>query len=236
MRTKAQSNSSRINGSKSRGPKTPEGKAASSMNALIHGLRANTTVLPTEKQEDFDQLRDSLQEQYQPQNTAEQLLVDEAVIVQWKLVRLEVFERAAYTKEKCELAKASLFRAMMRTQCSLSRAYSKACSDLERIQAARRKQDEPQKGDKPDKDATPRRMRLILVNPETGERRVDSRIQDGKRVEEFTFDEDELKAMADSGQFYPEPPVKRPQPPVKRPRSTGNGAFQPSEPPARRTK
>jgi hypothetical protein len=50
------------------GPKTPEGKAGSFMNAVTHGLRAHTIALPTENREDSEQIHDSLQEQYGPQN------------------------------------------------------------------------------------------------------------------------------------------------------------------------
>ena len=45
------------------------------------------------------EILDSLHEQYPPQDTAEQFLVDKAAIAQWKLVRLEVFESKAYTEE-----------------------------------------------------------------------------------------------------------------------------------------
>jgi hypothetical protein len=102
---------------------------------------------------------------------------------------------------------------MMRTQCSLSRAYSKACNDLERIQAARQKQEEPSE---PVQAENPRRFTVSFVNPETGESRIIDRVQDGKLVKEFIYD-DELKPMAEGA-----PPTPR------RPRSTGNGAFQPS--------
>jgi hypothetical protein len=90
MATKKQIAANRRNAKKCTGPKTPEGKAASSMNALRHGLRARTVVLPGESQEEFDKIFAGLQDLYQPQNVAEQYLVDQAVIAQWMLVRAEV--------------------------------------------------------------------------------------------------------------------------------------------------
>src|SRR5580698_10373072 len=99
MATKRQIAANRRNAKKCTGPKTAEGKAASSMNALRHGLRARTVVLPDENREEFDQIHAGLQNQYQPQNPSEQYLVDQAAIAQWKLVRAEVFEARFYAEE-----------------------------------------------------------------------------------------------------------------------------------------
>jgi hypothetical protein len=109
------------------------------MNAVKHGLRAQTIILPNERQEDFDQIHNSLRQQYDPQNPTEQLLVDAAVIAQWKVVRAEVYETAAYDKKQSHLHRAEFFRGMIRAQNSLARLYSKAYDELERIKTARQK-------------------------------------------------------------------------------------------------
>ena len=51
MATPAQIEANRLNAKKSTGPRTPQGKAVSSMNALKHGLRANPAPLPHEDPE-----------------------------------------------------------------------------------------------------------------------------------------------------------------------------------------
>ncbi|HWE39743.1 MAG TPA: hypothetical protein VG406_24550, partial [Isosphaeraceae bacterium] len=43
----------RANAKLSTGPRTPEGKAIAAMNAVSHGLCANTAVLPGESVEEF---------------------------------------------------------------------------------------------------------------------------------------------------------------------------------------
>ena len=53
MASQSKSDAARANGSKSRGPTTPEGKARSSKNALKHGLTAQLDTLPGESQEEL---------------------------------------------------------------------------------------------------------------------------------------------------------------------------------------
>src|ERR1039457_6801574 len=100
MATKRQIAANRRNARKSSGPKTPQGKATASMNALRHGLHARKVVISGEEQDEFDQLHAGLQNQYQPQK-AEQHLVDQAAIAQWKLVRAEVFARFGQVVSRC---------------------------------------------------------------------------------------------------------------------------------------
>ena len=52
----ARAEASRTNGAKSRGPKTPEGKARSAQNALRHGMRAEKHVVLPEDAAEFGAL------------------------------------------------------------------------------------------------------------------------------------------------------------------------------------
>jgi hypothetical protein len=84
---------SRANGAKSRGPKTPEGKAISSQNALRHGLasskKARHIILQgIEKESDYKRFSAVLRQSYQPSNAAEALLVDRLVSLYWRLARV----------------------------------------------------------------------------------------------------------------------------------------------------
>ena len=53
-----------LNALRSTGPKTPEGKAAVRMNALRPELRAHSVVLPGENSDDFHQLCDDLETEW----------------------------------------------------------------------------------------------------------------------------------------------------------------------------
>jgi uncharacterized protein (DUF2132 family) len=185
MATKRQIAANRRNARHSTGPKTPLGKATASMNALRHGLRARTVVVPGERQEDFDQIHDGLQGLYQPENPAEQHLVDQAAIAQWKLVRAEAFEARCYADEPSAQARAAILGRMTQIQCRLERTYFKAYKELERIKAARRKQPEQPEANHQADHLAPK-FQVAYINPETGERDVIYRAEYGKSVEQFS--------------------------------------------------
>jgi hypothetical protein len=89
MRTPAQLEASRRNGAQSRGPATSAGKAASSQNAVTHGLYSANTVLASESQEDFDDLRDSFLDRFCPADDIELEIVDSMVKSRWLIRRLD---------------------------------------------------------------------------------------------------------------------------------------------------
>ena len=71
----ARAEASRRNGAKSRGPKTPEGKARSSQNALKHGLRGQKhMLLPGESAAEYQRLEAALLEELAPEGALQAVL------------------------------------------------------------------------------------------------------------------------------------------------------------------
>jgi hypothetical protein len=84
----------RINGAKSKGPVTPEGKARSSQNARRHGLAAQTVVLSNEAVERFDDMLDDYIERFQPADRVELDLIEEYVSAKWRMRRIVAIDCA----------------------------------------------------------------------------------------------------------------------------------------------
>src|SRR4051794_16422397 len=83
-----QARANRQNALKSTGPKTPEGKAATRLNALKHGLLSRETLLPGEDEEALRELGERLRDELQPVGELENLLVDRIIASYWRLSRL----------------------------------------------------------------------------------------------------------------------------------------------------
>src|SRR5687767_13838173 len=92
IRTEAQREASRLNGAKSKGPVTAEGKAISSRNSFKHGLDSKYFLLSHESPEVFEAMRATYYEQYQPDNLVEADLLDRYICAMWKAIRFEHIE------------------------------------------------------------------------------------------------------------------------------------------------
>jgi ribosomal silencing factor RsfS len=149
MATLKQFEANRRNSQKSTGPKTPEGKAAVSMNALRHGLRARTVVLPGEDPTEFHQLCDDLQAEWTPQSRTEQFYVEQMAVSQWKLTRMEVVEVNIFKDTDAKSQLSSLDR-LWQAECRLERSYSRAQRELQRLQNSR-----PDRVQQPDEEPAP---------------------------------------------------------------------------------
>ena len=90
----AHSDAARINGAKSQGPITPEGKARSSQNALKHGLTSRAVVLFNESHEEYDALLLEYRTLYKPMDQYEADRVTDIVNARWRIRRIQRFETA----------------------------------------------------------------------------------------------------------------------------------------------
>jgi hypothetical protein len=145
MATVLQIEANRRNAQKSTGPKTPEGKAAVRMNALKHGLRARTVVLPSENAEEFHQLCDDLEAEWNPQSRTEQFYLEQMAVSQWKLNRMEIGEVNVFTNEIQAQTQLPMLDRLWQAQCRLERSYARAQRNLERLQKSRRLPDHPRR-------------------------------------------------------------------------------------------
>jgi hypothetical protein len=94
-RTRAEIN--RENAKKSTGPKTAEGKAAASKNALKHGIYSKFACIPGEDPEKLDALREDLRAEHQPASLTEEMLVDELAHHYWRIQRYRYLESHMWT-------------------------------------------------------------------------------------------------------------------------------------------
>ena len=86
----------RRNAKKSTGPRTAEGKARVSQNALTHGLTAQSLVLAEESWPAWHALRRRMFEDLTPQGETECQLVEHMVAAQWRITRAWEIETGLY--------------------------------------------------------------------------------------------------------------------------------------------
>jgi hypothetical protein len=151
MATLTQIEANRRNAQHSTGPRTPEGKAASSMNALKSGIDAESNVIPGEDAADLAALTERLYQGCQPQTDIESLLVDDIVRDTWLLTRLaridaqlliHTIEDTHYPSPNGPAGKA--FHNTANTQSRLQRRVNdtrrlrlQSIQELQKLQAAR---------------------------------------------------------------------------------------------------
>ena len=97
MPTEAQRKANRQNAKKSTGPRTPEGKARSSQNALKHGLLARDAVMADEDPAEYDRQLQILEENLFPKNAIEFELVLQIADSRWRLRRITRIEAGLTT-------------------------------------------------------------------------------------------------------------------------------------------
>jgi|HubBroStandDraft_5_1064220.scaffolds.fasta_scaffold20143_2 hypothetical protein len=89
----------RNNARHSTGPRTPEGRQRSCLNALRHGLTGQTIVMPAEDLEAYQQHIQRFVDEYHPQGATESQLVQSLADAAWRLNRVAVLETNLLTHD-----------------------------------------------------------------------------------------------------------------------------------------
>jgi hypothetical protein len=95
MATTAQILANRNNSRKSTGPKTDEGKAAVSQNAIKHGIFAES-VIQGENEADYEAFHDQFLAEMVPVGTVESMLAERIVSLWWRLRRAERMQNEVF--------------------------------------------------------------------------------------------------------------------------------------------
>jgi hypothetical protein len=154
----SRSEQARLNGAKSRGPKTEAGKARSAMNAATHGLCAGSlVVIDTEDADGFKELQQAFLDTFRPQNAVERECVIQAAVARWRLRRVWSLETTTFnnrmrsqeerwTNQYGDLSGtdregyayqgvADSISLLNRYERSISREYERALKNLDRARA-----------------------------------------------------------------------------------------------------
>ena len=105
MTSLRQIESNRRNAEKSTGPKTQNGKARSSQNAVRHGLTAETVIGPLEDPTDYRAFEEAVTTAYDAETAVERELVLRLASLLWRLRRATSVETGLLQK-KCEASTA----------------------------------------------------------------------------------------------------------------------------------
>jgi len=152
MISERQLNANRRNAQLSTGPRTANGRAAVSLNALRHGLTAQTAVLPNEDPEEFRELRDAFFDEHQPAGPTETLLVEQMAMSAWRLRRLRALETGLFNVRISQLrdddsdppldplARAFAYdnrdiESLSRYETRIERSFYRALHELQRLRA-----------------------------------------------------------------------------------------------------
>ena len=148
----------RINSEKSTGPRSAEGKAASSMNALKSGIDAQSNIIRGENAADLEALAAVYYRECQPVTALEQFYVDILIRNDWQLRRLEradtevwEYQLQGYSRSlpDCEFGRAycgasSVFARFQRRKNDILRSNILARQELQKLKAERPTDPPPQ--------------------------------------------------------------------------------------------
>ncbi len=152
MASLQQIEANRRNAQKSTGPRSVEGKAVSSLNALKLGIDSQSLLIRGESAKDLESLAARYYERFQPATPEECYYVDTLIRGDWQLRRLSKVDTSVwnYTMADawrlnenhplghCFSLAGQKFLNIQRRIDAAERSYQRALHELERLQTARR--------------------------------------------------------------------------------------------------
>lgn len=136
MATDKQAAANRRNALHSTGPRTAEGKARSSQNAVTHGLNCAGFIVTEDRRQEFESLRAELIEQHQPVTAAEWQVFQTLLHAAWGQKRVWWLEAELFDGQSDPLADPELERQMdryARYAARFERSYYRALKELRQM-------------------------------------------------------------------------------------------------------
>lgn len=142
MTTKAQIGANQANAQHSTGPRTADGKAASSQNRRTFGLTGRFTVLEWEDPFEFDQLVVKLRLQYDPKLPFEEELVEKMAQHHWCARRAGLLQDGCFDMDHplCAQGAEKDLALFLRYQSTHERAFERCAKELRNLKNAREKE------------------------------------------------------------------------------------------------
>jgi hypothetical protein len=128
------------NAQHSTGPRTDQGKARVSQNALSHGLTARHLVIRDDERDEFADLLNSLSSELDPQGAIETVAFHELLHAAWSLHRFRRIEAEASrgsVEDFTDPATTTVLDRLTRYQSRAQRAWQKALHELRDLQTNR---------------------------------------------------------------------------------------------------
>ena len=171
MASQKQTEANRLNATKSTGPRSPEGKSASRMNALKSGIDAKSQVIRGEKAANLETLKTEYHDRFHPTTPEQRMLVDTLIDAEWLLRRFRIVEALLWEEGSLSAFKpndeitlgqsycenANQFTRLQRRIDTAQRNYRNALQDLGRLQA-----ESPQPDPAPQPDPPARRNQPVI--------------------------------------------------------------------------
>ena len=175
MASLLQIEANRKNSLKCTGPRTAEGKAVASQNALKTGIDAQSEIIRFESRADYEALTAEYFTHYHPATPEQRCLVDILIKSEWLSRRYMSVETAVWERTLTDMDKPSLGRAYMRSSeifarvdrriSSAQRNFAAALKQLLALQAADQPELEPEPDPAPVNPPSPIANALVFNTP-----------------------------------------------------------------------